>query len=634
MAAISFSTRKNIGRAIVLIVFLEFTISIVHAAPTHTFVVNTFQDSSDSNTGDHICDNGWGGCSLRAAIEQANATSLAYYPNPVTIDFDDSLWTGIPITLNMGTMHITAPNITIDGGSRNIRVSGLVNGSGQDIFEISSGNITIRNLTIQDSPHYGIYATAYALAGVAQDILIEGVKLIGNHDIAIVISSLIYIPIDNVTIRNTLIGTTSASSTACVTSPSERNGIGIMVIDNVTNVLIDTVNVVCNSSTGIALFGLNYTPSNVIIQNSLIGTNGATDMGNGASGIEVNNTIGTPQIQNNVISGNDNYGVWLDYNDGARLTGNKIGMNASGTAALANAWEGIAIKRGSANNIIGGFALADRNWIGGNGYSGILIIDSATHSNLVSANYIGLGPSGCIPNGYAGIAVLGGYLNIIGVASTTVPQVISCNNREGIYIENSTGTAVLDSNLIGVEEDGNLPRGNGREGIKIVDSTNSSITPGRVSYNGDIDVNAGAGIAVIGSSAWNNGIRPGQVDRNSQLPIDLGNDGPTNNGSHPDPNGPNKWIPYPEITSRTGQTVNGRTCAYCRVDIYSAYQDPRADSGGGTWVQYTTADNLGIFHSTLPDGVGLITMTATDSESGTSEMSSSTMKIFLPSVIR
>jgi len=633
MATNFLSLRKNLGRLIAVLVVLGFTLSPARASPTHTFVVNTSLDGSDSNTSDHVCNNGAGSCSLRAAVEQANATSQAYFPDPVTISFNYFGCDLIPVNLNFGALRITSPNITITGEEKNIKISGISNQTDADTFEISAVNTTLRNLTIIDARHYGIFILTYPEGTVAGDVLIEGVKIIGSHEEAIHVQSFDRIAAFDVTIRNTLIGTTSAESTACVTSPDQRNGVGILVEDNVDNLLIDNCTIVCSKAAGIDVFGLYTSPENTIIQNSRIGTNGTTDMGNGTSGIELFYTLGT-QIRNNVISGNNSYGVSINQNNGAVLTGNKIGMNAAGNAAVANSWEGVAIDYGSTSNIIGGFDLAARNWIGGNGYSGIVIKDASSSLNVIAANYIGLGPGASIPNGHAGIAVLGGAANIIGTASTTVPQVISTNTREGIYIQNANGTAVLDSNLIGVDESGSLPRGNGREGIKIVDSTNLSITPRRVSYNGDIDVSAGAGIAVIGENAWNNFIRPLQVDRNSGLPIDLGNDGATDNGSHPDPNGPNKWLPYPELTLRNGQIIHGITCANCRVDIYSAYQDPREDLGGGTFLLYTYADAGGIFKATLPGGVGLVTLTATDAEHNTSEMSPTTRKLYLPLVIR
>src|SRR4051794_26262642 len=45
----------------------------VHAATT--FTVNSTGDGADNNLADNVCNDGSGNCSLRAAIQQANATS-------------------------------------------------------------------------------------------------------------------------------------------------------------------------------------------------------------------------------------------------------------------------------------------------------------------------------------------------------------------------------------------------------------------------------------------------------------------------------------------------------------------------------------------------------------------------------
>src|SRR5580692_7616384 len=50
------------------------------ATPAHTFTVNTTNDTHDATPGDGICADSSGQCSLRAAIEEANAEGVL---NPV-----------------------------------------------------------------------------------------------------------------------------------------------------------------------------------------------------------------------------------------------------------------------------------------------------------------------------------------------------------------------------------------------------------------------------------------------------------------------------------------------------------------------------------------------------------------------
>ena len=64
------------------------------------FAVNSTGDGADSNTGDNVCDDGAGNCTLRAAIQQANAT-----PGADTITFTVT-----------GTIHLATalPNLSTD----------------------------------------------------------------------------------------------------------------------------------------------------------------------------------------------------------------------------------------------------------------------------------------------------------------------------------------------------------------------------------------------------------------------------------------------------------------------------------------------------------------------------------------
>ena len=63
-----------------ILVMLALTAVIVRPGPVPraeaaTFTVNSTGDAPDSNTADGICDDGSGNCTLRAAIEQANASA-------------------------------------------------------------------------------------------------------------------------------------------------------------------------------------------------------------------------------------------------------------------------------------------------------------------------------------------------------------------------------------------------------------------------------------------------------------------------------------------------------------------------------------------------------------------------------
>ena len=52
---------------------LLFFLVLIVAANAQNFVVNSIVDAVDSNPGNGICDDGFGNCPLRAAIQESNA---------------------------------------------------------------------------------------------------------------------------------------------------------------------------------------------------------------------------------------------------------------------------------------------------------------------------------------------------------------------------------------------------------------------------------------------------------------------------------------------------------------------------------------------------------------------------------
>jgi trimeric autotransporter adhesin len=312
---------------------------------------------------------------------------------------------------------------------------------------------------------------------------------------------------------------------------------------------------------------------------------------------------------------------------------NKIGTNSTGSSALPNAWEGLAITDSATGNTVGDPTNAsNRNIISGNNGSGVKITSGANNNGL-DGNYIGLGADGntVIPNALAGVAFFDVSNNALSSGSgNPVKQYIAGNLREGVYALNSSRVIINNATYIGVKVNG-TPAGNGLEGVKLDSgTTNAMIRPGKVMNNG------GAGIAVVGSSSVGNEFLPVEVGSNTGLPIDLGNDGATNNGTQSPP-GPNNWMNYPTITSASGRNVTGSTCPGCYVYIYSTIGNPRAGLGGGILLTHVSASGTGAFGYTLPVSVSAITMVAYDTIN-CSEMSPKyevvIHTIFMPLVIR
>ena len=146
-----------------------------------------------------------------------------------------------------------------------------------------------------------------------------------------------------------------------------------------------------------------------------------------------NNIIGgsTPGARN-LISGNWGEGIEIFLSSGNTVQGNLIGTDITGTANLGNGAVGIDIGA-SDNNIIGGSTPGARNLISGNGADGIAIFLSS--GNIVQGNFVGTDITGTakLGNGYNGIDIDGSEEIMIGGIAPGAGNLISGNNRSGIY---------------------------------------------------------------------------------------------------------------------------------------------------------------------------------------------------------
>ena len=630
--------RSVLGLALLMALFAPFATPSRAAPADAAFTVNSTGDIDDP-TPDGTCDGGVGDlCTLREAIQESSAAS-----GVKTISFDTAL-ANQTISLSLGSLIVSGDNITIDGTTSGGDV--IVDAGGQpansNVFDVQGNNNTIRGLMLQGWPDtrypdadYGHGVRIYdpTGSGMASNNTLDALRIYGFEHDGILISGDSGGGGNGNTISNSLIGAPNWASTSC-TAGNRWEGIEVRYGPDNTD--IDGNWIVCNSNSGIWLDGRGGQLMGTWIQNNKIGTNGTVDMGNGVEGITDEQAIGT-MFLNNVISGNDYDGIWLKGSTGDTLHTNLIGTDETGTVALPNSLNGIIISDGANSNAIGNpTAVAGRNIISGNLLCGVEFTSGATN-NLLDGNYIGLGSSGtvAIPNQLAGVCVYATG-NALSTSTATVNQFISGNSREGVYVMNAN-VYINSATLIGLAGNGSGALGNGLSGILLDNGAAGSIIyPGQVRYNG------GAGIAVVGDSSTGNDIGPGVVGNNAGLGIDLGNDGHTPNDVGDGDSGPNNLLNFPEVNMVVPGSFTGMACPGCMVKFFSVIGDPTANGGGGTYLEYVTADMVtGDFSYTFPPGVTAVTMQACEPTYNCSEFSPSVVntsapaiRIYLPMIAR
>ena len=266
-------------------------------------------------------------------------------------------------------------------------------------------------------------------------------------------------------IQNNYIGTTSTGLAAL------PNIIGVDIRDYSENNLVGGAmslsqgNLISgNSNTGLRIAG-DYASGAMaednIVQGNLIGLNknGDTALPNDYSGALIyfntnNNLIGGDTLDvRNIISGNNDDGVFLSDATNNFVRGNYIGLNRDGDDVVPNAHNGIYINRGS-GNMIGGPDPGQGNYIGGNGSAGITFGDNAI-GHTAQGNIIGVLPDGVSPApNTRGVLFWNSASNNTVGAITGEPNVIANNSGDGVWIDGTgntiTGNRIFNSTDRGI----------------------------------------------------------------------------------------------------------------------------------------------------------------------------------------
>ncbi|MGB7346615.1 MAG: FG-GAP-like repeat-containing protein, partial [Pirellulaceae bacterium] len=206
---------------------------------------------------------------------------------------------------------------------------------------------------------------------------------------------------------------------------------------------------------------------------------------------------GATVADRNVISGNDSaVTFWGGTN--STVSGNYIGVTPDGTTGLLNGSDGVWVTSGAGDITIGGSTVAQRNVISGNNSNGVFVEGGTV---TVTGNYIGTNATGAaaIPNDIDGVRIVGGTNHQVGGTLAGEGNVISGNSSDGIELSNVDGVTI-QGNHIGVDASGATGLGNGDDGI-LVSSTSPIIRNNVISNNaGDGIEITGAGNGIDDSA--------------------------------------------------------------------------------------------------------------------------------------
>lgn len=375
-----------------------------------------------------------------------------------------------------------------------IEVNGAKAGAGTDGFDLNGGASVIQGLAIG-----GFSGSGVVLSGPGGDLIASndlgatpgGLGPLGNGG-------------DGVAIVN------SPNNTVGGTSSSARNVIS------------------ANAFEGVEITGNGATGN--LIEGNFIGVSGdgGSPLGNGYDGVFVNgasgNQIGSSAAgAGNVISANKAEGVQIDAGSGNTIQGNRIGVDATGSRALGNGYDGVWLDN-SSNNLVGGAQAGAGNVISGNKLAGVRISGSGGSGNLVLGNLIGVNASGTavIDNTYDGIFIIGAPGNTIG-GPAGGRNVISGNGASGIQIFGTTASGnVVQFNLIGADITGLRALGNRYDGVFLNNAPGNTI--GGLSGQGNvISGNGQVGVQIYQLGARGNVIVGNLIGTDILGRPDLGN---------------------------------------------------------------------------------------------------------------
>ena len=271
----------------------------------------------------------------------------------------------------------------------------------------------------------------------------------------------------------------------------------------------------------------------------------------------------------------------------------KIVLSGANILSFADDVSGLTVTGGGTTIqglVINGFK-RDQSGFGGTGIE--LLNVAGNTGNVISGNFIGTDASGtaAVPNGATGIATFPASTNnMIGGTTTVDRNLISGNSSSGVSL-NSSDNAV-QNNLIGTDRSGTKALGNGLNGVGAFKSGNTigGGSPNTIAFNQSrgIDIDASGNSPSVVNRVLSN-----SIFSNGELGIDLGRDGVSANDTGDGDSGPNNLQNFPVISSAKSTTTATNISAKLNSQVNTTYivqffSNPSGTNEGKTFIGQKT----------------------------------------------
>ncbi|MBX9852097.1 MAG: T9SS type A sorting domain-containing protein [Cytophagaceae bacterium] len=213
--------------------------------------------------------------------------------------------------------------------------------------------------------------------------------------------------------------------------------------------------------------GNNHQLLNDIVGLNRTGIANATNFGSFDDGVRFTGVSSGHTVTGNIVcnsgNGQANTGAGAAPNAGrgivfmgnitsVTITANKLGVDITGNTAKGNYEHGLFFNSNATNVTVGGATIAERNYIGGNGYRngstanlrhGIGAVAAGVLTNVtITNNFIGLGADGVTDVGNSNFG-----MGLQGMVSCTISNNYSCYNRVGLFMA-GCGSTLANGNTI------------------------------------------------------------------------------------------------------------------------------------------------------------------------------------------